>query len=453
MPASKELLTFLLEDFHETVLPEVLGRLVPRDLELGGTPTPQVGGNACVIVGMRRSGKTFRLYQEIARLLEQGVPQDRICFFNFDDDRIQPCDASVIDRVLNAFYTAHPAARREGAFVFFDEVQDIEGWDVVARRLLDTEKIALFVTGSSSRLLADDVATQFRGRSTAFELAPYSFREYLRAKGLEPPSARTLNNKNTQSTMRHELGNYLREGGFPAVQGMSDFARVQTLQTYVQLVVARDVVERGKFSNAAYARSLARAVVTSSARDFSISRMDAKGKQSGYTPGRATIASLVDAFEDAHLAYQVYDFSYSAQKVRLGGLKLYAQDPGMYCALMPASDDAQSFALETAVYLELRRRRTSGRLGDIAMLKLESGKEVDFVEGDALADRAVQLVQVAYSVENDATLTREMSALAEAMARFGVGEGTVVTLDEQGEIELPEGTVHIVPAWRWLLGG
>lgn len=452
MTASNELISGLLEDFFQTVLPGVADMLVRRDLSLGKVGEPRVGSSAKVIVGIRRCGKTYRLYQEIIDLIESGVERERICYFNFDDDRVRPDDKSLVSRVLEVFYTLHPQARATGAYVFFDEVQDIEGWDVVARRLLDTEKISLYVTGSSSRLLSEGVATEFRGRSIAYELAPFSFREYLRYRGEEPDEAAVSGNKETASLLRHELAAYLREGGFPAVQGLSDFERIQALQTYSQLVVARDVVERNGFSNAAYARTLARAAVTSSARDFSISRMDAKGKQGGYTPGRAAIANLVDAFEDAHLVYQVYDFSYSAQKSRLGGLKLYARDPGMYCAMMPASNDALTFAFETVVYLELRRRRISGRFGEISMLKLKSGKEVDFIEGDALVESAVKLVQAAFSVECEQTLEREASALREAMARFSVSESTVVTLDEERTEMYPEGVIHVVPAWKWLLG-
>lgn len=451
MSVSDNLIRFLLSDFFQTVFPAVRKQLVKRDLDLGNPPKPRIGSNAKVVVGMRRCGKTFRLYQEIDALLAKGIARERICYFNFDDDRVRPCDASLVSQVIEAFFSMNPQSRREGAYVFFDEVQDIKYWDVVARRLLDTEKIALYVTGSSSRLLADDIATEFRGRSTSFELSPFSFREFLRQRGEEPSARELAGDKEVESTLRHELERYLVCGGFPGVQDMTDAERIQTLQTYAQLTVARDVIERIKFANAAYARTLARAAVTSSARDFSISRMDSKGKEGGYTPGRAAIANLIDAFEDAHLVYQVFDFSYSAQKSRLGGLKLYAQDPGLYCAMMPASNDAQAFAFETAVYLELRRRRAAGRLGDIAMLKLASGKEVDFIEGDALLGSATRLVQVSFSVEQASTREREASALREAMARFSTRDGFIVTMSEEDEFACDEGTLHVVPAWKWLI--
>lgn len=365
----------LMEDFRQSVLPSVAADLVRRDLALGKLQKPKIGGMAKVVIGMRRAGKTFRLYQEMADLLDDGVNPSRICYINFDDDRLRPYEPGLIGRVLEVYFESCPEARKEGAYVFFDEIQDVPDWGVAARRILDTEKVSLYVTGSSSKLLSDDIATEFRGRSVAYELSPFSFREFLRARGEEPEDEWELFSKEKKSLLLGQCKEYLKVGGFPAVQQLDDSERAQVLQGYAQLTVARDVVERGRISNAAYVRNLARMIISSSARDVSISRLDNKGRSMGYTPGRAKITEIVEAFEDAHLSYQVFDFSYSAQKIRLGGMKAYAVDPGLYWASVPATDDGLTFSFETAVYLELRRRRASGRLGDISMLKLPSGKK------------------------------------------------------------------------------
>lgn len=447
----KTTIRYLITDFSEHVLPNIAQDLVPRDLSLGKLPVPKVGSTAKVVVGMRRSGKTFRLYQEIIALQAAEVDASRICYFNFDDDRLRPYPPTIVSDVLETFYEVNPEACTQGAYVFFDEVQDVPGWDVVVRRILDTEKVALFVTGSSSRMLSEDVATEFRGRSISYELLPYSFREYLRCHGLEPDPHRSLDSRVLASSLKKALRDYLTEGGFPAAQGLDDLERAQLLQGYAQLTVARDVVERFDFSNAAYARSVARSVLTSSARDVSVSRLSNKAKEMGYTSGRAAITELIDAFEDAHLVYQVYDFGYSAQKIRLGGLKIYAADPGLYWASSVATADGLAFAFETAVYLELRRRRRSGRLGDIAMLKLASGREVDFVEGDATLDEASALVQVCLDMSEPKTQAREVAALEEAMERFGCAQSLIVTFDEERDIETPAGCIFVRPAWKWLL--
>lgn len=440
----------IIEDFHSTVLPSVLPRLVRRELSLGRPLEPAVGNLAKVVVGMRRSGKTFRLFQEIGDLLASGVPEERVLYFNFDDDRMRPLREDSISRVLETFYEMCPAARREGAWLFLDEVQDVPGWDVAARRVVDTEKATLYLTGSSSKMLSTDVATQFRGRSVAYELLPYGFSEFLAARG--KAFLASERGKEAATELRSLLPAYLSEGGFPGAQGLDAPERVSLLQSYVQLTVSRDVVERGRYSNAAFVRGLARTAVASTARDFSVSKVHARAKADGYSPGRAAITSMLEALEDAHLLYEVYEFSRSVQKTRLGGLKLYAADPALAGAVAPATTDGVPRALETAVYLELRRRRNTTRAGEVSMLKLPSRREVDFCTGDEAVGAAYSLVQSCWSLESERTLEREMAALREAMDAMGVPEGTVVTEREERDIAVPEGTVRVVPAWKWLLG-
>ena len=440
----------LIEDFHATVLPAHLSRMVDRELSLGVPFDPAPGNLVKVVVGMRRSGKTYRLFQQIRDLLDAGIEAERICYFNFDDDRLRPFTPSTIDDVLETFFELHPSARSQGAYLFFDEIQEVPDWDIAARRIVDTEKATLYVTGSSSRMLSTDVATEFRGRSIAYELLPFSFREYARFHGALSGDGRAFD-KEQRSSLKNACRRYLVQGGFPGVQMLDDDERTGVLQSYAQFTVARDVVERHGFSNAAFARNLARIALASSGRDFSISKIDAMSKSSGYSPGRAAISAIIDAFEDAHLLHQVYGFTHSAQRIRLGGFKVYAEDPGLLCALSPATNDGLTRALETAVYLEMRRRASS-RVGSIALLKLKSGKEVDFIEGDEAFGVAYELIQVSLNMESDATRKREVSALREAMARFGKDAATVVTLDEETDIAVPEGTIRVVPAWKWLLG-
>ena len=440
----------LIEDFHATVLPAHLKRMVDRDLNLGTPFDPAPGNLVKVIVGMRRSGKTYRLFQQIRDLLNSDIKPEQICYFNFDDDRLHPFTASTIDEVLETFFELHPSSRSQGTFLFFDEIQEVPNWDIAARRIVDTEKITMYVTGSSSRMLSTDVATEFRGRSIAYELLPFSFREYARYHHvLEDQQG--MFDKEQQSLLKRACRDYLVQGGFPGVQMLDDNERAGVLQSYAQFTVARDVVERHGFSNAAFARNLARISLASSGRDFSISKIDGMSRSAGYSPGRATISAIIDAFEDAHLLHQVYEFTHSAQKVRLGGFKVYAEDPGLLYALAPATSDGLTRALETAVYLEMRRRASS-RVGSIALLKLKSGKEIDFIEGDEAFGIAYELIQVSLSMKNEATRQREVSALQEAMARFEKNAATIITLDEESNINVPEGMIHVVPAWKWLLG-
>lgn len=454
MDTLDETIRSILVDFHQTVLPTVGAGLVRRDLRLGTPLQPTIGNLAKTVTGVRRCGKTFRLYQEVAGLLDGGVDPGRICYFNFDDDRLRPFPEDMLARVLEAFFTLHPLSRRDGAYLFLDEVQDVPDWDMTARRIVDTEKVSMYLTGSSSKMLSEDIATQFRGRSVSYELAPYDFGEYARASGAATDAdlvGDALDNKENTSRLKSAFEAYLRCGGFPGVVGLDDLERIQVLQGYAQIAVARDVVERRNYPNASFVRNLARIAVASSARDFSISRIDHQAKSQGYSPGRERIGDMLEAFEDAHLAYGVYDFSRSAARSRLGGYKLYAVDTGLLLAMAPATTDGLARALETAVYLELRRNRASGRIGEVSLLKLDSGKEVDFVWGDEAFGQAYSLVQVCVDMRDEHTRRRELSALDEALALFPDAPAAVVTLDESGVERLEHGSVRIVPAWRWML--
>lgn len=451
MDTVRALLRQLINDFHRSVLPSVSASLIRRDLSLGKPLEPAVGNLAKVVTGIRRCGKTFRLYQEIADLRAAGISPDRICFLNFDDDRLKPYPQGIISLALETFFELYPRARAEGAYLFFDEIQDVPNWEDAARRIVDTEKVTMCLTGSSSKLLSQDVATQFRGRSVAFELLPFSFAELARSEGL-PTRGPDLDNKERASALRHVFEAYLTKGGFPAARGLDDIERVQLLQTYVQLTVARDVVERSGYSNAAFVQNLARIVTASSARDFSINKVHTQSKARGYSPGRDSIAAMLVDFEDAHLAYGVYEFSRSVQKLRQGGFKMYSADPGLMSALSLATTDGLTRALETAVYLELRRRRQTGRTGEVSMLKLPSGKEVDFIWGDEAFGQAYMLAQVCARMDEPKTRKRELLALDEALGMFPGVPAVVVTLYEEGVEHLEHGDVSIVPAWRWMLG-
>ena len=139
--------------------------IYPRALDLGTPLLPRAGNLVSVVVGMRRSGKTYRLFQEMRRLLDDGVPPAQMLYFNFEDDRLKPLTSAVGDAVLDTFFELHPEAHERGAYLFLDEVQEIEDWGTWLRRIIDTKKVTVYATGSSSKLLSADVATAFRGRS------------------------------------------------------------------------------------------------------------------------------------------------------------------------------------------------------------------------------------------------------------------------------------------------
>src|SRR3954451_20951964 len=181
-----ELFDRLIADFQERDLPQV----TQRDLSL-----PALPGKADVVVGMRRSGKTWFLYQLIGDQIASGIDRRRLLYLNFEDERLLPLTAADLSRIPEAFYRRTPANREHLCWFYFDEIQNVPSWETFVRRLPDSEKIALVLTGSSARLLSREIATSLRGRSLSTEILPFSFAESLRHEGVDlpgdwPPGAR-----------------------------------------------------------------------------------------------------------------------------------------------------------------------------------------------------------------------------------------------------------------------
>jgi predicted AAA+ superfamily ATPase len=437
----------LIREWQERPLPE----LTQRDLAV-----KLKGSLAVSIIGMRRSGKTWRLFQEMESLAKEGVQKERMLYFNFDDSRLASYDGTgpeLLNELLESYFRLYPKFRREGAYFFFDEIQEISGWAKFARRLIDTEKVKLFLSGSSAKLLSTEVATEFRGRSLAFELLPFSFREALRYRGI-PPKASPFD----RSVYEKAFGDYLVSGGFPEALIQDDPAiRTGLLQSYLDSVVLRDVLERYGLSNARGVKELAHTLLRSNGNLVSVKRLADQLAGRRITMSRETVSRICVHLEDAFLVFFVPLYAYSLQKVRVNPQKVYGVDPGLVFALSASPPENLGQRLEQAVYLELRRRYPLFR--QISYYLTEDRKEVDFILGDPARKLPRELIQVCVSLKQKETRERELGALIDAMNELKLKQGTVITLYEQEEIKAAAGTkksssacrIRVVPAWKWFL--
>ena len=437
-------------DFEAQGLPD----LFERDLSLGGIKPPARGNLATVVVGTRRCGKTYRLYQQMKDLFKQGVGFDRMLYFNFEDERLKPYDSSLLGDVVDTFYALHPAARERGAYFFFDEIQEVPEWGTFLRRMVDTAKVTMVVTGSSSKMLSTELGSEFRGRSISRELFPLSFSEFVRYRTGVRYRADAPLSESDKAVLRNALSEYLIRGGYIATLSQSSADAMFLLQEYAQRTVAMDVIERYALRNPRVASLFLSRCLASSGRELSISKVYGEFKSRQISVSRETLGNLLSYYEDAYLLFCVDEFSRSIADNRRSAAKVYAVDPGLFGAYSPASTVDKGQRLETAVYDALRRTAPTVRESSISRLLIREGSKthkVDFVLGDALLMQAGELVQVSVGLENEKTRERELSALDAAMSRYGLDESTIVTMDEEGAYKREAGTVKVVPAWKWLL--
>lgn len=426
--------------------------LVKRELDVGKPLAPKAGNLATVITGIRRCGKTYRLFQVMEELVQDGVDPARIVYFNFEDDRLDPVTPQTGDAMLEAIHFLRPQALEEGVYLFLDELQEMERWGKWLRRIIDTVRATIYVTGSSSKMLSAEYSTELRGRSLEYVLYPYSFREFVRyhvpridvdAKGFSVAD---------RVALESAFDAYLKTGGFPAVQDLPEAQAVLSLQGYVQRVVTRDVVERHRIGNVRAVSAFARKIMALAGRPLSLRKTASEFKSGDISVGRELLAETLDYFAEAFLVLNVKERS-RALGAQNTPIKAYPMDTGLARANAPASARDEGQSLECAVCIELSRRLQSNRYDALSSGKTRGhGYEIDFIIGDAPIDGELQLIQVTRSIENENTLERETRALAEGMREFGVtratiilGEGTAQTLTQDGY------TIDCIPAWQWFL--
>ncbi len=414
-------------DAHAQPLPELTHRRVKL---------PWLPRKVDAIVGMRRSGKTSLMFQRMRELVETGVPREDLLYVNFEDDRLGDLTVADLSKIVEAHYRRNPAGRSRSGALFFDELQVVDGWERFVRRLVDTETAHVCVTGSSSKLLSREIATSLRGRSLTTELFPFSLIEALHHRGIpaEPrPPARL------RSAIEHAADEYLRRGGFPEVQTLDEPTRIRVLQDYLDVAILRDLIERHAITNPVALRRFVRQLMNSPAGLISIHKLHDDLKSQGLTVSKDSLHAWLDHVQDAYVFFAVPIHTNSERVRQSNPRKVYAVDPGLVtaCARRGSADLGQ--LLETAVFIELRR--TSAEL---AYARTPSGYEVDFVTPSGL-------IQACASIGDPATRDREIRALREAMASLGHKEAAIVTLAAAEEIRVPEGTIRVLPMWRWAI--
>lgn len=372
---------------------------------------------AKVAIGVRRSGKTYFLFQTMRDLILKQVSQDQLLYLNFEDDRMMPIDQRKMGELIDALYTMNPALHDARCYLFLDEVQNVEGWPLVVRRLLDTKNVEIFITGSSAKLLSKEIATSLRGRSIALEIQPYDFCEYLEAHGIPLPEKPF--GKRVLDQYRAHLVEFFQKGGFPGIQTLNHTERIETLQNYVEVVIFRDIIERHKVSNTKLLKYFVSVLLKNTASRFSINKFHKDIQSQGYKVGKDTLYTYFDYLEDAFLIYSVPIFTESLRASETTPRKIYAVDNGLVNANTFNISQNYGKLLENQVYLDLRRQKK-----EIFYYITQEGYEIDFVTKDQ--EGQYELIQVVWDEEDPAIYERERRALASAEKELGI-KGKIIS--------------------------
>jgi len=410
---------------------------VPRRLRIEVVP-----GKATVCIGVRRSGKSTYLYQVIQRLLDDGVPRENILYLNFFDDRLHNLKQEGPGLITEAYYSLYPEKKNtETVYCFFDEIQEVKGWEPFVDRLMRTEQCEVYITGSSAQMLSREIATQMRGRALSWEMFPFSFREYLDYKGID--STGPLPTKK-RFLVQKAFEEYWETGGFPEVAGLDRYLRIKIHQEYFRAVLFRDLVERHDVSHPKALTDLAHRLVDNTAALYSVNSLTGYLKSLGHKAPKSAVSDYLEWFEDAYFLFTVRIFDASLARSKTNPKKIYCIDHALVTSVSSGILVNSGHLLENLVFTALRRVSP-----EIYYCKTKGGLEVDFIA--QMRDRSRLLVQVCESMAEPQTRKREVTALGETMVELGLKTGTIVTRNEEEEIKVYGGKIEVVPIWRFLL--
>ncbi len=428
-----EILKSILLDFLE--IPLETG--VPRRLHIETIPS-----KATICIGVRRSGKSTYLFQIMERLFSQGIPRENILYLNFFDDRLHNLQQEGLGLIPEAYYSIYPEKKNsEKVYCFFDEIQMIKGWEPFVDRLMRTEKCEVYLTGSSSQMLSREIATEMRGRALSWEIFPFSFREFLDYKGIN--GAGPLSTKK-RLIVQKAFDEYWQKGGFPEVTVLDRPLRIKIHQEYFRAILFRDLIERHDISHPKALTDLAYRLIDNTASLYSINSLTGYLKSLGHRAPKSAVSDYLEWFEDAFFLFTVRIFDASLARSKTNPKKIYCIDHALVTSVASGILVNSGHLLENLVFIALRRITS-----DIYYAKTKNGQEVDFVA--QMEDRSLRLVQVCESMADPQTKKREVDALSDVMAEMEVESGTIVTRNEDGQIETDHGTIEVVPIWRFLL--
>lgn len=415
----------------------------PTDLKKRDIPLPINSGRIITIPGVRRCGKSSRMENVVNELLASGVERQRFLWVSFDDERLVQMKSDELDMIIESYREMYPDEDMSQVYVFFDEIQLIDNWEYFVMRLYKHYTKNIYISGSNATMLSSELKSALRGWPEEEETLPLSFREYCEFKGL-----------NTDSWLEEDLAklriafyDYNTEGGFPEVVLTENLLlKSKILQTYFDTMLLKDLVEHYRLSNIEVLRYFLKRIMANLTKPTSIRAIHGDIKSRGLKVSKNDLYDWANHACDIFMFIRIPNYSKSLQKIEASQPKYYCIDNGMRDAvLLPQSND-DGKKLENTVFLQLYRQR----LPLDRIFYYQDKGECDFVVQHGT--EIEKLIQVTWSMKDDETRRREINGLKEASDVTGCRNLYIVTADESEEIVVDEGrTIHVVPAWRWLL--
>lgn len=383
--------------------------------------------NYC-FVGIRRTGKSYLMYQQIHKLMNDGIPSSQIVYVNFEDERLLEIGVDDLNTLLEIGIEFSGSNGKP--YLFLDEIQNVDGWEKFVRRVADM-KYRINITGNNSKMLSREIASTLGGRFMVVNVYPYSFAEYLSANHIENVILDQMSTRQ-RADIVSQYDDYVTYGAFPELVDIKN--KRPFLNNIYQTVYLQDIITRNKITNDFAVRLILKKIAESVTKALSFNRLTNIVKSAGISIGKQTVINYVGHMLDSYLIFSLSN--YAAKKT---SPKYYFIDPGLLGLMLL---DCKTAQLENLVAVELIRR-----YGFENVYFFENNIEVDFfIPGENLA------IQVSMQVLDDVdTLERETRAFVKLNDFIPNTKCLLITNSEETTLNCSGIEIDVIPAWKWML--
>jgi hypothetical protein len=369
------------------------------------------------------------------RKMRQDIDKTRLVYINLEDDRLWVSNQPDLSLFIDAYYELYPENLDREVWFYIDEVQAVPGWERFIRRLMDTQKCHVFVTGSSSSLMSREISTLLGGRTLSVEVFPFSFAEYLSWRKIAPDTVSTRK----KTLVRSAFADFLAGTSLPGMLSLDPYFRQRALQDYLDLIMFKDIAERFRVDNYPLLKRLLNFLIANSANLISINKIYSDFSSQGLSLSKNTLYQYTGYLEAAGILSLMPIHSANQRVQARNPYKVMVLDHGLKNLVSMQPDLGRN--LESLVYWQLRRKTHR-------IFYWKNSHETDFV---VLEKDNISLINVCANLSHPATRKRELDSLAGAMNKFGTSHAKIITMDEDDSLDLNEGQISIESFWIWAL--
>ncbi len=423
----KDVIKSIIRDFHSSQVKESF----PRRIKL-----PINAKTIISVIGVRRSGKTYLLFNTIKQLIENGINIEKILYVNFEDERLD-LGVDNLDLLLQSYMELYPEHNLESCYFFFDEIQNVNGWEKFIRRVYDTVSTNIYITGSNSKLLSTEIATSLRGRTITYTLYPLSFKEFLSFNGIYD----SYHGTKQRIKVINNYEQFLRYGGFPELIDLPEDLRIRKLQNYFDTIIYKDLIERYEVRHPTILKYFLKKILVQITKPLSVNRIYNELKSQGYKISNNLLYEYLDYINSTFTAILIPKFDFSEIKQLKSEKKAYAIDNGILTATNFSYSNNYGALLENMIALEFLKYEL-----DITYFK--NNLECDFI---VKVNSNFYPVQVSYTFDYSGTIDREINGVIKACKYVNNKYGLIITNDYENKIEKDNITIELVPAYKYML--